>query len=318
MLFNSIEFFAFLAVVVPTYFFLPHRWRALFLALASYYFYMFSYPEFGWVLFTSTTVSYLGGLAMDRASRDFQRRSVLAFCVIVNVGLLAFFKYGDLILGSLNSGLQTLHVSGHFPRLNLVLPIGISFFTFQALSYCFDVYSRRFPAERRFDVFAAYKAFFLQLVAGPIERPGNVIPQIREEHRFDYDRMVSGLRLMLWGFFKKLVIADRLSVIVAEVYGAPAHYSSLQLVSATYAFSFQILCDFSGYTDIARGCARILGINLMENFRAPYFAPSIPEFWGRWHISLSTWFRDYLYIPIGGKPARCLALAGQHHGRLHG
>ncbi|MEI9897619.1 MAG: MBOAT family O-acyltransferase [Chthoniobacter sp.] len=300
MLFNSVEFFAFLAVVVPVYFLLPNRWRPLFLALASYYFYMFSHPEFGWLLFTSTTVSYLGGLAMDRTAKVFQRRAVLVFCIVVNVGLLAFFKYGDLIGGSLNSGLHALHLTATIPRLHVALPIGISFFTFQALSYCFDVYSRRFPVERRFDVFAAYKAFFPQLVAGPIERPGNIIPQMRAEHHFDYERMVSGLRLMLWGFFKKLVIADRLSVIVAEVYGSPGHHSSLQLLSATYAFSFQIYGDFSGYTDIARGCARILGIDLMENFRAPYFAQSIPEFWGRWHISLSTWFRDYLYIPLGG------------------
>lgn len=300
MLFNSYEFLAFLAIVVPAYFLLPNLARPLFLAVASYVFYMYSHPQYGWLLLTSTSVSYLGGLAMVRSVVAFQRKLALGVCVAVNLGLLILFKYGDLFASSLNSGLRTLHIPVEIPLLHLVLPIGISFFTFQALSYCFDVYRGRFRVERRFDVFAAYKAFFPQLVAGPIERPANVIPQLYEEHRFDYDRMLSGLRLMLWGFFKKLVIADRLAVIVKEVYSAPAQHSSLQLVAATYAFTYQIYCDFSAYTDIARGCARILGINLMENFQAPYMARSIPEFWSRWHISLSTWFRDYLYIPLGG------------------
>jgi alginate O-acetyltransferase complex protein AlgI len=300
MLFTSFAFVAFLAIVIPTYFFLSTRFRPFWLVLASYYFYMYSHPEFGWLLLASTVVSYLGGLAMDRAGDSWHRKAALGVCVFVNVGLLIFFKYADLFIRSLNSALHALHFSGHLPLLHMAIPIGISFFTFQALSYCFDVYSGRFLVERRPDIFAAYKAFFPQLVAGPIERPGNVIPQLRTEHRFDYNRMLSGLRLMLWGFFKKLVIADRLAVIVHEVYDAPAHFSSLQLIAATYAFTYQIYCDFSAYTDIARGCARILGINLMENFRAPYLARSIPEFWSRWHISLSTWFRDYLYIPLGG------------------
>jgi len=302
MLFNSFEFLEFLAVVVPGYFFLPDRFRPLWLAVASYYFYMFSHPEYGWVLFTSTMVSYLGGLAMGRWESAFQRRFALGICIVVNLGLLFFFKYADLFVSTWNTWMHALHHyhDRRLHHLHLALPVGISFFTFQALSYCFDVYSRRFPTERRLDVFAAYKSFFPQLVAGPIERPGSVVPQIRGRHRFDYDRMLNGLRLMLWGYFKKLVIADRLAVVVREVYGSPAQHSSLQLIVATYAFTFQIFCDFSGYTDIARGCARILGINLVENFRAPYLAKSIPEFWSRWHISLSTWFRDYLYIPLGG------------------
>ena len=295
MLFNSFAFAGFMAIVVPAYFLLPQRFRPLLLAVASYYFYMSGHAGYGWLLFTSTAVSYLGGLAMERWPARAARRTTLGLCMAVNLGLLFFFKYADFFIASLNAALHT-----HVPLLHLALPVGISFFTFQALSYCFDVYRGRFPAERRFDVFAAYKAFFPQLVAGPIERPGNVVPQLKREHRFDYERFVSGLRLMLWGFFKKLVIADRLAVIVKDAYGAPGDHTGLQLLAATYAFSFQIFCDFSAYTDIARGCARILGIELMENFRQPYFARTIPEFWSRWHISLSTWFRDYLYIPLGG------------------
>ena len=299
MLFTSTVFLLFLLVFVPVYFALPHRWRALWITAGSYYFYTYGHLEYWWLLFTCTIVAYLGGLAMERWPAVWPRRLALLLGVGVNVGLLVYFKYGELIARTWKTTMKAWHIKTKVHIPHLVLPIGISFFTFQALAYLFDVYRRRFPAERRLDIFAAYKSFFPQLVAGPIERPGNVIPQLHQEHRWDFDRAASGLRLMLWGFFKKLVIADHLAVAVREAYGSNSS-SSLQLILGTYAFAWQIFCDFSAYTDIARGCARILGIELMENFRQPYFAKSIPEFWSRWHISLSTWFRDYLYIPLGG------------------
>ncbi|HEX8294907.1 MAG TPA: MBOAT family O-acyltransferase, partial [Chthoniobacteraceae bacterium] len=294
-------FAVFLAVTVPVYFLLPLFLRPTWLVVTSYYFYMYVHPQFGWLLLACTIIAYLAGLALEHWHQRWLRRTILALALGLNLGLLCYFKYGDLLVQSLNQVAST-----DFSALHLMLPVGISFFTFQALSYCLDVYWKRFPAERRLDVFAAYKAFFPQLVAGPIERPANVIPQLKMLHRFDWDHASSGLQLMLWGFFKKLVIADRLAVLVKEVYAAPHHHSGLQLLLATYAFAFQIFCDFSAYTDMARGCGRILGIELMENFRAPYHARSIAEFWNRWHISLSTWFRDYLYIPLGGNRVQWL------------
>lgn len=295
MLFTSLDYVVFLLILVPLFFGLPHALRPALLAVASYFFYTYVHPEWWWVLFGCTAIAYLSGLALERCQGVWPRRLVIAGAVLTNVGLLLYFKYADLLIETINR--QT---HGQIPLLHVVLPVGISFFTFQALSYVFDVYRGRFPVERRFDIFAAYKAFFPQLVAGPIERPGSVIPQLKQTHRWDTERAASGLQLMLWGFFKKLVIADRLSLLVGDVYGHPHGRTGLQLLFATYAFAFQIFCDFSAYTDIARGTARILGLELMENFRAPYHARSIPEFWQRWHISLSTWFRDYLYIPLGG------------------
>jgi D-alanyl-lipoteichoic acid acyltransferase DltB (MBOAT superfamily) len=294
VLFNSFDYALFLLVVVALYFALPPRLRPTMLVAASYFFYLYAHPEWWWVLLSCTLIAYVSGLALQRWN-DPLRHLVLLVAVLANAALLIYFKYADLLIGTWNQ-----HARSRLPLLHVVLPVGISFFTFQALSYIFDVYRGRFPAERRLDVFAAYKAFFPQLVAGPIERPGNVVPQLKLEHRWDYQRLASGLQLMLWGFFKKLVIADRLAAFVKSAYDAPHHHNGPQLLLASYAFAFQIFCDFSAYTDIARGSARILGIALMENFRAPYFARSIPEFWSRWHISLSTWFRDYLYIPMGG------------------
>ncbi|MDB6149033.1 MAG: algI [Chthoniobacter sp.] len=295
MLFHSFDFAVFLAAAVPVFFLLPQVLRPAWLTLISYFFYMYVHPEFGWLLLGCTVIAYAAGLGLERLRRPLHRRLLLGGATALILGVLGYYKYTDFVLASVN------HLSGaDWPLLNVVLPVGISFFTFQALSYCIDVYRGHFTAERRFDVFAAYKAFFPQLVAGPIERPANVIPQLKVRKHFDWDRLFSASQLILWGFFKKLVIADRLAVFVQEVYSAPHAHSSLQLLLASYAFAFQIFCDFSAYTDIARGTARIFGIELMENFRAPYHARSVAEFWTRWHISLSTWFRDYLYIPLGG------------------
>jgi len=300
MLFTSPVFLLFLAIVVPVFWLLPQRLRAIWLILASYYFYTYSHPEYWWLLFGCTALAYLGGLAMGWWPQRRRQTQALWLSAGAITSLLIYYKYADLFLRTLNTGLKDVHATGRVPLPHPILPVGISFFTFQALSYLFDVYRGRFPVERRFDIFAAYKAFFPQLVAGPIERPGNVIPQLKAGARWDFERAQSGLRLILWGFFKKLLIADRLAPFVHEAYFEPHHKPGLRLLLATYAFAWQILCDFSAYTDIARGSGRLLGIELMENFRAPYFSRSIPEFWSRWHISLSTWFRDYLYIPLGG------------------
>lgn len=295
MLFNSLDFAVFMLVVIPLYFLLPLIFRPALLTAASYFFYLYVHPEWWWVLLGCTVIAYVSGIALDRWKNPLHRRGVLIAAVIANAAMLIYFKYADMLIATLNQVVRR-----EIPMLHVVLPVGISFFTFQALSYVIDVYRGRFPAEYRFDIFAAYKAFFPQLVAGPIERPANVVPQLKVEHRWDYDRVTSGLQLILWGLFKKLVIADRLAVFVKGAYALPQNHTGLQLLLASYAFAFQIFCDFSAYTDIARGSARILGIELMENFRAPYHAKSVPEFWSRWHISLSTWFRDYLYIPMGG------------------
>jgi alginate O-acetyltransferase complex protein AlgI len=221
--------------------------------------------------------------------------------LVANIGVLAVFKYYNFIVANLSYVLQTFGFSNHIPYLGILLPIGLSFHTFQAMSYTIEVYRGRQSAERNFGIYALYVMFYPQLVAGPIERPQNVLPQFHQKHSFSYDNLVTGLQQMLWGYFKKVVVADRLAIYVNAIYNHhPGKHSAITLVTATIFFSFQIYCDFSGYSDIALGIARIMGYKLMINFRRPYFATSIREFWSRWHISLSTWFRDYLYIPLGG------------------
>jgi D-alanyl-lipoteichoic acid acyltransferase DltB (MBOAT superfamily) len=221
--------------------------------------------------------------------------------LIANVGVLAVFKYYNFFIGTMNDLLHGLGIAtGSIPLLGLILPIGLSFHTFQAMSYTIEVYRGNQPAERHLGIYSLYVMFYPQLVAGPIERPQNLLGQFREVHRFDAARMMDGLRLMLWGFFKKLVIADRLAVVVNGVFAHPGQHNAVNLALATFFFSIQIYCDFSGYSDIAIGAARTMGFDLMTNFNRPYFARNIHEFWSRWHISLSTWFRDYLYIPLGG------------------
>lgn len=300
MLFNSVAFLLFFPSVVIIYFALPHRLRWLWLLAASLFFYMYWKVCYGFLLLTTAAVDYLAGRGMGRTGSVAVRKGLLCFSLISNLGILFFFKYYNFFSQVLRDGLQRLQVTCPLPVSQFILPVGISFYTFQSLSYTIDVYRGLIPVERHFGRFLLYVTFFPQLVAGPIERAKNLLPQLMQKFAFDYERVTSGLKLMAWGFFKKLVIADRLAVYVNTVYGHPQDFTGWPICLATYFFAFQIYCDFSGYSDIAIGAARIMGFSLMENFHRPYYAKSIREFWHRWHISLSTWFKDYLYIPLGG------------------
>ncbi len=299
MLFNSLEFAVFFPVVAAAYFLLPQRARTPMLLVASCVFYMAFIPAYILILAVTILIDYWAALALERTSGR-SRRVVLGVSIVATCAVLAVFKYFYFITSN------ALWVAGWFgwtltgPSIHIILPIGLSFHTFQSLSYVVEVYYGRQAVERNFITYATYVMFFPQLVAGPIERPQNLLHQFRERHQFDYDRVTSGLRRMGWGFFKKLVVADRLALYVNDVYARPDQHNGLQLTLATVFFAYQIYCDFSGYSDIAIGSARVLGFTLRENFNLPYSARSISEFWHRWHMSLSTWFRDYLYIPLGG------------------
>lgn len=300
MLFNSLHYLIFLPIVVGLHYLLPHRWRWLLLLVASYYFYMCWKPAYAILLLISTGVAYACALGISQTQNPRTRKALLWACITVLLGILFTFKYFNFANASLRGLFAALKIPVDIPYSNLLLPIGISFYTFQKISYVVDVFHGKVRAEKHFGIFAVYSCFFPQLVAGPIERAQHLLRQFYERHEFTYEQAVSGLWLILWGFFKKVVVADRLAILVKAVYGDPHSYSGLPLIVATVCFAFQIYCDFSGYTDIAIGSARLLGFDLMANFRQPYFSKSIPEFWRRWHISLSTWFKDYVYIPLGG------------------
>ncbi len=270
------------------------------LLVASYYFYMCYNPALVVLIFGTTLVSWLCSRYIEGTENVVARRLLLSVALITSLGVLFFYKYFNFISVSLSS----LFFSGSDPFiLDLLLPVGISFYTFQTLSYVIDVYRGDVKTEKNFFLYALFVSFFPQLVAGPIERPGNLIPQLREPKRFNTEDAVAGCKYMLVGFFKKICVADMVSGVVDSVYNSPESATSLSVVIATVLFAVQIYCDFSGYTDIAIGCARVMGIRLMKNFDHPYRATSIKDFWARWHISLSTWFKDYLYIPLGG--SRC-------------
>ena len=300
MLFNSLAFLVFFPVVVGVYFALPGRRRWTWLLAASYFFYGWWEPAYLALIAGSTLVDYVAGRQMGRRATRAARRPWLVLSLVSNLGLLFAFKYLGFFGRSAEAVLAWLHAPASLPTLDVLLPVGISFYTFQTLAYSIDVYRGRQEAESHLGYFALYVSFFPQLVAGPIERAQRLLPQLRQPHPFDYDRVADGLLLMTWGLFKKVVIADRVGVFVDAVYGSPDAHAGWPVIVATYLFAFQIYCDFSGYSDMAIGAARVLGIDLMENFRRPYFAKSVGEFWRRWHISLSTWFRDYLYLPLGG------------------
>ena len=300
MLFNSLRFIVFFPAVVMLYFALPHRVRWMLLLAASYYFYMCWKAEYILLIVASTLVDYAAGLLMGRSKAPGARKLLLAMSLASNLGLLFAFKYFNFFSDSTRALLQQFNIFYDAPTFHLLLPVGISFYTFQTLSYSIDVYRGNKAPERHLGIFAVYVAFFPQLVAGPIERSERLLPQFLERHQLDWARVGDGLSLMLWGFFKKIVIADRLAVYVNEVFNHPGAYEGAPVWLAAYFFSFQIYCDFSGYSDIAIGSARVMGFDLMDNFRRPYFARNIADFWQRWHISLSTWFRDYVYIPLGG------------------
>jgi D-alanyl-lipoteichoic acid acyltransferase DltB (MBOAT superfamily) len=304
MVFNSIEFLYFFAIVFFVYFALPpQKLRNLFLLCASYFFYMGWRPDYAILMFGTTLIGYLTARGMGWVSKEKLRTYLMVFSVMTNLGILFVFKYYLFTRASLIYLRETfpfLPEGLELPLLDVLLPIGISFYTFQTLSYTIDVYWRKAPVEKDFITFALYVSFFPLLIAGPIERATNLLPQFNAKLDFRYEQVRDGLLLMLWGFFKKVVIADRLAVYVNAVYNNPDAHFGLPIWIATFFFAFQVYCDFSGYTDIARGAAKTFGINAMENFRVPYIAQSFHELWKRWHISLTTWFRDYLYIPLGG------------------
>jgi D-alanyl-lipoteichoic acid acyltransferase DltB (MBOAT superfamily) len=299
MLFNSIQFAIFFPVVVALFFCLPQRWKTALLLIASCVFYMAFIPVYILILFITILIDYVAGICIERVEGT-KRTALLWMSICSTCAVLFVFKYLGFFTDTFEwtSGL----FGWHLPHtvVKIVLPIGLSFHTFQSLSYVVEVYRRKQKAEHNPLVYATYVMFFPQLVAGPIERPQNLLPQFRQVHRFDYLNVTSGLKRMAWGFFKKIVVADRLALYVNDVYGSPRDHNGLQLTLATFFFAYQIYCDFSGYSDIAIGAAQVMGFRLMENFRTPYYARSISEFWQRWHISLSSWFKDYLYIPLGG------------------
>lgn len=300
MLFNSFEFAVFFPVIVTLYFLLPHPRRWILLLVGSYYFYGSWQVEFLALILASTLIDYFAAQKIAAAKDKRRRVGFLLLSILGNMGPLLVFKYLDFFNSSIAELANIIGWNYPIEALNLILPVGISFYSFQTLSYTIDVFNKKIQPENHFGIFALYVSYFPQLVAGPIERPGNLIPQLRKKISINWARIRSGLTQMLWGFFMKLVIADRAAVIVNQIYDSPQKFDGLPLVFATVFFAFQILGDFAGYSNIAIGASRILGIDLMKNFDRPYFSKSIAEFWRRWHISLSTWFRDYVYIPLGG------------------
>ncbi|MEQ1875127.1 MAG: MBOAT family O-acyltransferase [Bdellovibrionia bacterium] len=301
MTFISLSYLTFFPLVVAIYFLLPYQRRWIWLLGMSCYFYMAFIPVYILALFFTIAVDYVAGILIEREARPSRRKYLLGASIVANCAVLFVFKYYDFFGASLMALTQAIGWNYSIEALEIILPIGLSFHTFQAMSYTIEVYRGRQPAEKHLGIYALYVMFFPQLVAGPIERPQNLLHQFRERHDFDSDAAVSGLRLILWGVFKKVVIADRLALFVDRVYSTSGVQPSAYLISATVFFAFQIYCDFSAYSDIARGSARVMGFKLMTNFKYPYFAGSVTEFWRRWHISLSTWFRDYVYVPLGGK-----------------
>lgn len=300
MLFNSLEFLIFFPIVVLAYFLIPQKVRYLWLLGASYYFYMCWNAQYALLMATSTAITYASGLLIGRAKTDFGRKLTVAASFVSNLAILFYFKYFYFTMDNINLVRQMLGLSVLVPKFDVILPVGISFYTFQALSYTMDVYRKEIAPEKNFFRYALFVSFFPQLVAGPIERSKNLLHQVNDRHYFNYLRARSGLLIMLWGFFLKLVIADRAAIMVNTAYNSPENFSGIILVIATLAFAAQIYCDFASYSIIAKGAAKVMGFELMDNFRQPYLSTSIAEFWRRWHISLSSWFKDYLYIPLGG------------------
>ena len=302
MLFNSVAFLLFFPAVCFIYFLLKkNKYRNPFLLIASYYFYMNWQPSYALLILTSTLVTYVCGVLVEKFVENKRyKKSFLVISLLINFGILFIFKYYNFINETFYALLSSLGLRWSVPNLDILLPVGISFYTFQAVGYSIDVYRGDIKAERNVVTYALFVSFFPQLVAGPIERAKNLLPQFHEEHTFNVQDVIEGFKKMVWGFFMKLCVADVLSGYVDSIYKNVHHHSEESMVLATVFFAFQIYCDFAGYSNIAIGSARILGYRLMENFKQPYLSLSVKEFWKRWHISLSTWFKDYLYIPLGG------------------
>jgi alginate O-acetyltransferase complex protein AlgI len=299
MLFNSIQFIFFFIIVTSVYFAIPHKFRWFLLLTSSCYFYMAFIPVYILILGFTIVIDYFAGIYLEKTQGK-TRKYFLILSLIANIGILCVFKYFNFLNENVSYLLNNFGYQNPIPFLKILLPIGLSFHTFQAMSYTIEVYRGKQKAEHNFGIYALYVMFYPQLVAGPIERPQNILHQFYEKHVFSYNNAVQGLKLIVWGFFKKLVVADRIAIYVSAVYHNPQQQSGITLLVATLLFSFQIYCDFSGYSDIAIGVARFMGFKLMTNFNRPYFSRTISEFWRRWHISLSTWFTDYLYISLGG------------------
>lgn len=300
MLFNSLQYAVFLPIVFALYWIVPHKWRWIVVLISSYYFYMCWNAKYLLLILFITGISFLGALGVEAASERKRKKFWVGLVVLVSLALLFVFKYFNFLSETLYSLFSVTQIEVPEIALNLLLPVGISFYTFQSIGYIVDVYRGDIEAEQHFGKYAAFVAFFPQLVAGPIERANNLMPQLKEERHFSYEQAVYGVRLMVWGYFKKIVVADTLAAYVDKVYADMHFYQGSARLFAIFFFTIQIYCDFSGYSDIARGTAKLFGVELMENFKSPYFAKSIREFWRRWHISLSTWFKDYVYIPLGG------------------
>jgi len=299
MVFNSLQFLVFFGIVTCAYFLLAHKYRWALLLVASCYFYMAFVPIYLGILGLTIVIDYFAGIYLERFQGG-AKKIFLGCSLLANLGVLAIFKYYFFFTDNVNALSSYFSIPIHFPVLNILLPIGLSFHTFQAMSYTIEVYRGNQKAERNFGIYSLYVMFYPQLVAGPIERPQNLIHQFYEKHVWDADRVKLGLLQMMLGFFKKVVIADRLAMVVDPAYANLSNQSSLNLIIASIFYSFQIYCDFSGYSDIAIGASNVMGFKLMKNFNAPYTAKSIPDFWRRWHISLSTWFKDYVYFSLGG------------------
>ena len=300
MLFNSWQFGIFLPIVFALYWSIPQRFKWFVILISSYWFYMSWNIKYVTLILFTTIISYTSAILIERTKNQRTKKIILALTLIACLGVLFTFKYVNFFSQNLVYILNLFTIHLHPITLKLLLPVGISFYTFQTLGYVIDVYRGTTKAERHFGIYAAFISFFPQLVAGPIERTNNLLPQIKANHEFNYEQATYGLKLMAWGLFKKLVISDNIAVEADKIFGNLHEYHGFTLILASLYFTVQIYCDFSGYSDIARGCSKLFGIELMENFRSPYFSSSIKEFWSRWHISLSTWFRDYVYIPLGG------------------
>jgi len=300
MLFNSVGFLIFFPAIALLFYSLPHKFRWLMLLIASCLFYMSFIPIYIFVLFATITVDYIAGILIENSQNTRRKQIYLSLSIFFTVLILFIFKYFNFFNANISGIASFFHWNYPIGLLRLILPIGLSFHTFQSLSYVIEVYRGNQKAEHNFGIYSLYVMFFPQLVAGPIERPQHLLHQFYEEHKVNSHNIKEGLRQMLGGYFKKVVIADRLAAVVNTVYGNPTSYTGLTLILATVLFAFQIYCDFAGYSDIAIGCAKAMGFTLMRNFNRPYLSKSISEFWNRWHISLSSWLKDYIYIPLGG------------------
>ena len=300
MLFNSITFAVFLLTAFILYHIVPARFRWVFLLAASYAFYMNLHAAYGLLLLFSTALTYFLALGLEKAPDHAKKNLCLLGGVLPLVGILLIFKLGAPVIDRLNAMIDAGRLALHPLTLRILLPAGVSFYFFQSMGYLIDVYKGKIRAERHFGYYALFVSFFPQLLAGPIGRADTLLPQLKKERLFDYEKVTYGLKLMAWGYFKKLVIADVFAVTVNKVYDNAHSYVGLVFIIVTVMFAIEIYCDFSGYSDIAIGCAKLFGIELAANFKSPYLSFSIKEFWSRWHISLSTWFRDYVYIPLGG------------------